>query len=182
MNKRIELPNFDQLYYDHVNMVYNLSLTYLKNTELAADISQEVFIKIHAKLSNFKGQSSLKTWIYRITINECLDYLQAQKRKKRFAFFSSITDHSNADKKELTEFNHPGVQLENKEATAAVLNAIDALPDRQKNVLLLHITAQLSHQEIAEIINASPKAVESILGRARINLREIMDRTREIKQ
>lgn len=60
-------------------MVYNVCLNYLQNIEDAEDVTQEVFVKIHRKLDSFNQQSSIKTWVYRISINACLDYLKAQK-------------------------------------------------------------------------------------------------------
>lgn len=173
MEQRHELPSFEIIYADHSKMVFNLCLNYVKNEAIAADVCQDVFIKIHGKLNLFRGDSSLKTWVYRLTINTCLDYLKAQKRKKRLGqFFSFSTDKSVSNT--LTEFNHPGVQLEFKEKTAQIFYAIDQLPKRQKTALLLQITENMNLQEIAEIMETTTKAVESILGRARLTLKKII--------
>jgi RNA polymerase sigma-70 factor (ECF subfamily) len=70
----------------------------------------------------------------------------------------------------VSNFNHPGVQLEQKEATQAIFAAINALPEQQKNVIILAKIERLSHQQIAEILNISISALESLLSRAKANI------------
>lgn len=153
-------------------MVYNLSLHYVQNVEDAQEITQDVFVIIYQSLDAFEEKSSLKTWIYRITINKSLDFIKARQRKKRFAFITSLFfDDSNDLKHNPTdEHNHPGVQLEDKEALAILFNHINQLPDNQKTALILHKIEQKSQVEVAEIMNLSPGAVESLIHRAKINL------------
>ena len=67
-------------------MVYNLALGYVQNTEDAEEITQDVFVKVYQKIEGFKSDSTLKTWIYRIAINQCIDYVKAKNAKKRFGF------------------------------------------------------------------------------------------------
>ncbi len=172
MEKRNELPSFEIIYSDHSKMVFNLCLNYLKNEAVAEDLTQEVFVKIYHKMDTFHADAQLKTWIYRLTINTCLDFLRAQKSKKRFGFLFSLSRSQTEYDKALTEFNHPGVLLEHKERTAQVFKLIDQLPDRQKTALLLHVTEGLNLEEIAEIMSATPKAIESLLGRARVTLKK----------
>ncbi len=153
-------------------MVYNLSLHYVQNVEDAQEITQDVFVIIYQSLDAFEEKSSLKTWIYRITINKSLDFIKARQRKKRFAFITSLFfDDSNDLKHNPTdEHNHPGVQLEDKEALAILFNHINQLPDNQKTALILHKIEQKSQVEVAEIMNLSPGAVESLIHRAKTNL------------
>ena len=82
--------NFKVIYEQHAGMVYNLCLKYLQNSEDAEDITQEVFVTIHNSLHQFKGESKLSTWIYRIAITKSLEFIRAKNRKKRFAFFQNI--------------------------------------------------------------------------------------------
>lgn len=163
--------NFEELYNTHKNLVFNLALQYVQNTEDAEDITQDVFVTVHQSLQNFKHESSLSTWLYRITINKSLDFIKAKKRKKRFGF---IVSFFNKDNEELTydfpHFNHPGVQLENKEALKNLFKHINALPENQKTALLLHKVEQKNQIEVAEIMEISPKAVESLIQRAKTNL------------
>jgi RNA polymerase sigma factor (sigma-70 family) len=165
--------DFKALYHLYKDLVYNLCLSYLPNPEDAEDAAQEVFVKIHKQLSSYEGKAALKTWIYRIAINHCLDVLKARKRVKRFAFISSIFyPDSNEIKHDLVEFNHPGVQLEEKEALAFLFAHINNLPEQQKTALILVKVEQLSLKEAAEIMNKTPKSVESLLGRAKKSLKK----------
>jgi len=165
--------DFKELYQLHKDLVYNLCLSYLSTAEDAEDATQEVFVKIHKQIASYQGKAALKTWIYRIAINYCLDVLKARKRVKRFAFISSIFyPNSNQIKHDLVEFNHPGIQLEQKEALAFLFGHIDNLPEQQKTVLILAKIEQLPLKEVAEIMNKTPKSVESLLGRAKQNLKK----------
>ena len=162
--------NIPDIYNEHNGLVYNLCLNYLQNTEDAEEVTQDVFVKIYQKQQDFKNQSSLKTWIYKITINQCLDFLKAKKQKKRFGFIVPIYDNSNSFS--YSEFNHPGILLENKEATENLLKLINLLPPNQKTALLLKAIDGLTQKEIAAIMELSEKAVESLLSRAKRNLKE----------
>ncbi|CAA6799374.1 MAG: Unknown protein [uncultured Aureispira sp.] len=165
--------DFKEIYHLYKDLVYNLCLSYLPNTEDAEDATQEVFVKIHKQIASYQGKAALKTWIYRIAINYCLDVLKAQKRVKRFAFISSIFyPNSNQIKHDLVEFKHPGTQLEQKEALALLFGHINNLPKQQKTVLILAKIEQLPLKEVAEIMNKTPKSVESLLGRAKQNLKK----------
>jgi RNA polymerase sigma factor (sigma-70 family) len=79
-----------KLYTVFKDKVYNTALAYLQHTEEAEEATQDVFIEIYESASTFKATSSVSTWIYRITVNKCLDRLRHQKRQKRFAFITSI--------------------------------------------------------------------------------------------
>ena len=152
-------------------MVYNVSLNYLQNIEDAEDVTQEVFVKVHRKLDSFNQKSSIKTWLYRITINTCLDFLKAQKNKKSVFFSIYIMNNFNV-LPVISDFNHPGVLMENDEALQALFGKINDLPVNQKTAIILKSIEKLSQKEIAESMNNSSKAVESLLSRARKNLKE----------
>ena len=161
--------SIEQIYKEYIGLVYNLCLNYLQNTEDAEEVSQDVFVKIFQKHKTFNNKSSLKTWIYRITVNQCLDFLKAKKSKKRFGFVIPIYD--NSDSFSYSDFKHPGILLENKEATEYILKLINELPPNQKTALLLKAIDDLSQKEISAIMNISEKAVESLLSRAKSNLK-----------
>ena len=170
MNNR---PTFREIYEEHVDMVFNLCLHYLQNTEDAEEVTQDVFVKIYHHQDNFRQEASLKTWAYRITINHCLDFLKAKKRLKRFGFLVALLgNESLTNSKEFAEFDHPGVQLEQKEAVENIFHHINQLPDTQKTALILKSVEGLPQKEIAAIMHLSPKAVESLLSRARATLKK----------
>ncbi len=165
--------NFKEIYNTHSDMVYNLSLNYLQNAQDAEEVTQDVFVKVHEKIDTFKAKANLKTWIYRITINQCLDFLKAKKRKKRWGINIPILWGNIPNvPSELSDFNHPGVLMEDKEAIQNLFQKINSLPHKQKTALILKTIDGLSQKEIAEVLKTSVKAVESLLSRAKANLKK----------
>jgi RNA polymerase sigma-70 factor (family 1) len=162
---------FEEIYHQYKNKVYNLALGYVRNREEAEEITQDVFVSIHQSLEKFENRSSLSTWIYRITINKSLDAIKAAKRKKRWASITRIfqSGPSLLDAQHATS-DHPGVQLEQKEILATIFRCMDELPDQQRTALILSKIEHKSQVEIAEIMGTSPKAVESLVQRAKTNL------------
>lgn len=170
---------FSELYEQYSKLVYNLSLQYLQQVEEAEEITQDVFVSVHRNIQKFEEHSSYSTWIYRITVNKCLDYLKAKKRKKRFAYIQSLFNSEGKFIQVVDEWNHPGIQLEHKEAYHAIFSAINSLSENQKTVLILHKIEQLPQQRVAEIMGLSPKAVESLVQRAKSNLQKKLNRKKE---
>lgn len=167
------LPEFSEIYTSFKNKVYNTALGYLQNQEDAEEVTQDVFVEIHFSISKFENRSSLSTWIYRITVNKSLDFIKHKNRKKRFSIVVSLFDREK-DKpaKEESDFIHPGVQLESKENAKILFKAIHKLPESQKTAFLLARVEGLSNKEIAPIMEISVGAVESLLSRAKENLRK----------
>lgn len=169
--------NIESLFYAYKDMVFNLALQYVQQTEDAEEITQDVFVSIYKNQAHFKQNASLKTWIYRITINHCLDFIKAKKRKKRFARISSIffPDQGTTLRHDQAAFDHPGVLLEQREATQAIFDCINQLPHQQKTALILTKIEGLSQLEAAQVMDLSPKAVESLVQRAKNNLAKKLD-------
>lgn len=162
---------FNELYKDYSKLSYNIALQYLQNKEDAEEIVQDVFLSVYNNLHSFKQQSSYSTWIYKITINKSLDLIKSKQRKKRFAYIQSIFQtESNVLKYEGIEMNHPGILLEHKEELKVIFEAINSLKENQKTVIILHKIEKLSQVQIAEIMGISPKAVESLVQRAKSKL------------
>jgi RNA polymerase sigma factor (sigma-70 family) len=152
-------------FYDQFSpFIYNTALSYLQNTQDAEEVVQDVFITVFRKISNFKKDSKLSTWIYRITVNTALNFMKKRKRNHLLSL-GLMT-------KEPTDFNHPGVQLEHKEEGKALFRQIDALAENQKTAFILVYIEQLPQQEVATIMETSVKAVESLLQRAKVKLRK----------
>ena len=152
--------------------VFNTALNFLQNQHDAEDTAQEVFIQVYHSIQQFKENASLSTWIYRITISKCLDHTRNKKRKKRFAFISNLFSEKNFLLHDVPDFEHPGVQLDRKEDAVLLFKLIDTLPGAQKTAFLLNKIEALSYNEIAVIMNISESAVDSLLQRARQNLRK----------
>jgi RNA polymerase sigma-70 factor (ECF subfamily) len=155
--------------------VYNTALAILQNQEDAEDISQEVFIEVFRSVSRFRGEASLSTWIYRITVTKSLEHIRKNNRKKRTGLFTRIQGKE-ASPEIRTEdpFYHPGISLENRERSAILFKAIEKLPDNQKIAFLLHKVEGLAQAEIADIMNLSVSAVESLIVRAKQKLKALL--------
>jgi len=151
-------------------MVYSIALNYLHNKEDAEEVTQDVFIKVHQKLKSFRADSTTKTWIYRITVNQSLDYLKAKKSKKG-SVLSKSEDLSKITK---ANFEHPGLLLEKKEQASLLFECIDTLADQQKTAFLLSKMDGLKQEEIAKIMDKSISGIESLIFRAKQNLRKII--------
>jgi RNA polymerase sigma-70 factor (ECF subfamily) len=156
------------------NMVYNTALGIVQNEEDADDITQEVFEQVYISIGSFKGESKLSTWLYKITISKSLDHIKKKKRKKRFGVVQSLFGVSDVEKYSPVEFNHPGVQLEQKERASELFAALNQLPDKQKIAFILHKVEGQSYQEVAEIMNKSLYAVEALMSRAKANLKTLL--------
>jgi RNA polymerase sigma factor (sigma-70 family) len=167
---------FKFLVENYQDLVYNTALGVVQNSEDAEDVAQEVFIQVYRSIDQFKGDARLSTWIYRITTTKALDHIRSRKRKKRFAFITSLFGPNDELIHEPVDFQHPGVTLDRKEQAALLFRMIDQLPENQKVAFTLHKTEELSYQEIAGVMQLSVSAVESLLFRARQNLRKLLEK------
>lgn len=145
----------------------------LQNSEEAEEAAQDVFIEVYKSVDKFRGDAKLSTWMYRIATTKSLERIRKQKTQKRFAFFQSLTggdkDYETANH---ATFEHPGVVLENKEHAQTLFNTIKTLPDNQRIAFTLHKVEGLPYQEIAEVLETSVSSVESLMFRARKNLKQ----------
>lgn len=167
---------YSKLLDEYQGKVFNTCLSFVPNTEDAEDIAQEVFVEIYNSIKKFKGNSKLSTWIYRISVNKSLEFIRKKSTKKRFGFMQSITGGDIPIDKTayFTEFNHPGIQLENKEKQELLFNAINKLPEAQKVVFTLHKVDGMSYKEVSEVTEKSVSSIESLLFRAKKNLQKIL--------
>lgn len=156
------------------DMVYNTAIGIVQHAEDAEDVTQEVFIQVHQSIGSFKGESKLSTWLYRITITKSLDHERRKKRKKRFGGIRTLLMGSEEVAIDPPDFQHPGVTLDNKEMAAALFKAISRLPENQKIAFTLNKVEGLSYQEISEVMNTSLSSVESLLHRAKNNLKKYL--------
>jgi RNA polymerase sigma-70 factor (ECF subfamily) len=163
---------FRQLVALYQHRVYNTALGLLQQESDAEDIAQEVFIQVYKSIGQFKGDAALATWLYRITVTKSLDFLRSRKRKKRFGFITNLFGNENTPVYEPQNFHHPGVSLDKKEDAALLFEAISQLPQNQQTAFILNKLEDCSYTEIAEIMQVSSGAVDSLLQRAKQNLRK----------
>jgi RNA polymerase sigma factor (sigma-70 family) len=154
-------------------LVYNTALSIVQVEADAEDITQEVFIDVFENLDGFRGESQLKTWIYRITVNKALDFEKKKRRQKNGGLLKQIFNLRQED--EPVNFNHPGVLLDNKENAAVLFKALKKLPQNQRVAFTLHKIEGLSHQEISAVMEMSLYAVESLMVRSKAGLKKILE-------
>ncbi len=164
--------NLEDFYGQYGGMVYNVALQYVQNIEDAEEITQDVFVAIHQNIKDYRYHANIKTWIYRIVINKSLDHIKSRSRKKRFAVITSLfSGKTNEPGFEPSDINHPGVLMEQKEEIKKIFDGINQLPPNQKTALILSKIEAKSQAEIGEIMKLSVKAVESLIQRAKSNLK-----------
>jgi RNA polymerase sigma-70 factor, ECF subfamily len=171
--------HFDTIYNEHKNLVYNICLHYLLNAADAQDSTQEVFVKVYQRFHQYNAEAAtLKTWICRIAVNQCLDALKARKTKKRFGFLTALF---HADSHEpigsITTIDHPGIAVEDKEALQNLLQIIYTLPENQKTAIILSKIEDRPQKEVAEVMMTSVKAVEALLQRAKQTIQKKLNQT-----
>jgi RNA polymerase sigma-70 factor (ECF subfamily) len=157
------------------DMVYHTALGIIQNAEDAEDIAQEVFVQVYESVHTFKGESKFSTWLYKITVTKTMDHIRRKKRKKRFAFIQSIFGANDELTHDPPDFHHPGVVLDKKETTTELFKAIDQLPENQKVAFTLNKLEGLNYQEVSEIMNTTVSSIESLLHRAKNNLKKLLE-------
>ncbi|RYY93019.1 MAG: RNA polymerase sigma factor [Chitinophagaceae bacterium] len=171
--QRREEPAFRLLVEQYGDRVYNTALGLVHRPEDAEDIAQEVFIKVWEGIAAFKREAQLGTWIYRIAVTQALDFRRKQQRQKRGGLLVSLFSR-HEDEPEPPDFHHPGVAAEQKENSALLFRAIRALPENQQAAFVLQKLEGLSQDEIAAVLETTVSSVESLLHRAKQNLRKVL--------
>jgi len=166
---------FRRLVNTYQKTVLNICYQFVHNRETAEDLTQEVFILVYSNMSFYRGESSLKTWISRIAVTRSLDHLKAVKRKKRiFWFQNKFTLPLSGRAVPSADEHNPGYNVEREERLRILDEALSKLPEKQKIAFLLSHHEDMSGREIGEIMNLSLASVESLIYRAKKNLKKIL--------
>lgn len=150
------------LYEQHSRYVYYLALRTVSDPALAEDITHDVFLKAYRHLGQFRGQSGIRTWLYRITINHCQNVQRAWQKRNIIS-----TGDPQALDAVAANTDSPLRVLEIKELGQRIQKTLEALPDEYRLLLLLVADENLSYQEIASLTEQSSDAVRGKLHRAR---------------
>lgn len=150
------------IYEEHSQPIYYLTLRFLGDPTQAEDATHDVFLKAFRKLGDFKGQSSLRTWLYRIAINHCQNLTQSWQARHIFSNADEVVWETAAGQAE-----SPLRILETKELGQRIQQALAALPDEHRLLLLLVADQQLSYEEVAALTGQTTDAVRGKLHRAR---------------
>ena len=156
---------------EHQRMVVQLAVNLLGDRDEALDLSQEVFLRVFRTIHRFRGQSSLRTWIYRIAVNQARNRHRFWRRRHRadqVSLDAHVAAHGEFASAERTTPEH---LLEQKELAARLKNALDHLPFEQRTVIVLREIDGLSYEDIAFSLGVAIGTVKSRLTRARQALR-----------
>ena len=158
-----DMGAFDELMIRYERQIYRLCYRFTSNTDDARDLAQEVFIKAFEHLADFRKESSLKTWLYRIATNHCINHVKANTRQ-----FVEVTDST-----KLTRATAHGA-LEEKEQRDHFRLLVTKLPPKQRAILELRIHEQLSYEEIATMSNRSVSTIKASVIFALEKLRKLV--------
>ncbi|MFA5113916.1 MAG: sigma-70 family RNA polymerase sigma factor [Candidatus Margulisiibacteriota bacterium] len=145
---------FDRVYLDHKDQVWRLVNKYVAGQHDREDLFQEVFLKVHQALPKFRGDSSLETWLYRLTVNTAINYVKKQKRYKLFSVLLAGLRFEES------------IPTSDVEATS-LLKPLEKLNPRQRTILLLADVEEYKLEEIARLMELPVGTVKSNLARSR---------------
>jgi RNA polymerase sigma-70 factor (ECF subfamily) len=165
---------FKELVENYRQMVVNTCFGLLHNTDDAEDVAQDVFIEVFRSVVNFRADSKISTWLYRIAVNRSLNFIRDNRKRKWFQSFSEVVE---SKKEMLNELSHqsaddPASELENNQRALILHEAIDSLPENQRVAFALNKYEDLAYKEISEVMNLSVSSVESLIHRAKKNLQK----------
>lgn len=170
--KKGDQQAFELLVRKYKTTVFNTIYSIIGNAQEADDIAQEVFLKVYTKADSFKGESSFSTWLYRITVNRCVDELRRRKNK----IISYETEFNQEEKLKLKDVLASGEnditeKLRQEELQDIVQKAMNSLPEKYRIILTLKEIEGLSYKEISQIMKISLAKVKIWLFRARQKLK-----------
>jgi RNA polymerase sigma-70 factor (ECF subfamily) len=153
---------FADLYTEHSRAIYYLALRMLSDPQKAEDATHDVFLKAYRKLREFRGESSWRTWLYRIAINHCRNLRQSWNERHLFSNADAAVFETAA-----TPADSPFRVLETKELGQRIQKALDGLSAEQRLLLLLVADQELSYEQVAALTDQTADAVRGKLHRAR---------------
>ena len=166
---------FKELVENYQKMVINTCYGMIHNLEDAEDVAQDVFIEVFRSIKNFRSDSKISTWLYRIAINRSLNFIRDYRRKK---WFHSIDNHQKRPGENkwsglvTGKEENPDFGMEMSERAQMLFDSIGSLPKNQQVAFTLSKYEDLSYKEISEVMNLSVSSVESLIFRAKKNLQK----------
>ena len=149
---------FEAVFSRHQRRVFSVAMGFFGgNQQIAEDITQQVFLKLYTSIKNFRGDAKIETWLYRITINACLD---EQKKRKRISYFPEFLGLD-----EGINIRYQTNSLFDKEVSDDVREAIGTLKSKYRFPILLKYSEGLSYREMAEVLDCSEGTIASRLNR-----------------
>jgi RNA polymerase sigma-70 factor (ECF subfamily) len=161
--RRGEMEAFETLYRRHSPAVFGLALRMLQNRADAEDMIQEIFLQAYDRLPSFEGRSAFGTWLYRLSVNRCLDHLRSRGAKEQSRTEPLTYELSGR----VSTVGLRGLELE---------RAIGELPPSSRAAFLLHHVAGFDHKEVGEMLGIAVGTSKSLVHRARTRLKEVLAR------
>jgi RNA polymerase sigma-70 factor, ECF subfamily len=155
---------FETLYRRHAGRIYTLASRMAGSAEDGEDLLQEIFLQVYRKLESFKGDASVGTWLYRLAVNHCLDYVRSRRAK-----MNKLTETLNAG----TSFE-PVAPRETPIARMDLERAIERLPDGCREAFVLHDVEGFDHKEVARLMDIAEGTSKSQVFKARAKLRVLL--------
>lgn len=168
---------FAELLRRHQTRIYRLALRLLRRTPDAEDAVQDIFLKAYQHAARFTPTSTVAAWLNRIAANHCLNLLRARRVRPEVPFPES-EDRNHSWEEVLADSGQipdPLAVATGRELAAILQQALDRLPENQRQALILKHFADLSYQEIGELLGLSPGAVDGLLKRARQTLKQVLE-------
>jgi RNA polymerase sigma-70 factor (ECF subfamily) len=164
---------FGELIRRHQDRIYTIVLGQLLSREDALDLTQEVFLKAHRRLADFREDCVFSTWLYRIAVNSCIDFARRRRRQQEpFSLEGEVLAEAGYEPVDERVAADPERWLVNKELGALLRNAVQALPEPLRLAVILHDIEGLAQKEIADIMGCPLGTVKSRIQRGRYELRD----------
>ena len=171
--KRGDYRAFDLLVLKYQSRLVSIAFKYVKEIQLAEDISQEAFIKAYKAIDSFREESAFYTWLYRITANTAKNYL-VSKGRRRESSISELSTLENEDQFVIASHDSPDEILLAQELRNTLFNAVSSLPEDTRTALSLREFEGLNYEEIAKIMNCPVGTVRSRIFRGREALEDLI--------
>jgi RNA polymerase sigma-70 factor (ECF subfamily) len=156
--------DFEAIYRQHSSRIYTLACRMAGSPEDGEDLLQEIFLQAYRKLASFKGDSTLGTWLYRLALNHCLDYVRSRQAKMK-----KTTDSLDAD-----PGRDPVARRDTPVARIDLDRALERLPDGCREAFVLHDVEGYDHKEVAELLGIAEGTSKSQVFKARLKLRALL--------
>ena len=157
---------FETLYHQHAARLYTLACRMAGSPEDGEDLLQEIFLQAYRKLGSFKGDAAIGTWLYRLALNHCLDYVRSRQAK-----MNKLTDTLDAD----TSIQ-PTARRDTPIARLDLERALERLPDGCREAFVLHDVEGFDHMEVGRLLGIAEGTSKSQVFKARMKLRALLGR------
>ena len=159
-----DVDAFETVYRQHAPKIYALASRMSGSADTGEDLLQEIFLQAHRKLGSFKGDSALGTWLYRLAVNHCLDFVRSRQAR-----MGKITDTLDAETSV-----EPAARIETPIARIDLERALEQLPAGCREAFVLHDIEGFDHREVAEMLGIAEGTSKSQVFKARMKLRALL--------